>query len=417
MITQRLRTTPRSAAPEPPEEFGPRQVRAIAGCYFVASFAALGLPPYLTVILPDLGDPTARWAGLLYVVPTVFAALGAPLWGRLADRLGHKPLLMRAQIGLAGSFLLAGAADSVPLFAAALALQGLLGGTYAATNGYLGAHLGDGPRLSRALTLMQAAARASLVLAPIAVGVLTPWLPPHRQYLLMAVLPLVAALMLSVLPSPARTRATATEAHRERAPTASDRPGPPYRLYALEFTFVFSTVVSFPYLLALVDQRAPGTGTGVSGFLFAVPHLCYLAAALPLHRVLSRRPHLGVGTGFALVALGLAAHGLADSLLDFTAARLLLGAGLTFGLVSLAVLTAQAARGRRPGVMFGWVELVSKGGAVASGLVATATNAAWGPLGSMLAGAVAAATVGLLLAAPVLSRTVLRTTRHRWSIR
>lgn len=320
MTTQRLGTAPRSDVPDPPNEFGPRQVRAIAGCYFVASFAALGLPPYLTVILPDLGDPTARWAGLLYVVPTVFAALGAPLWGRLADRLGHKPLLLRAQIGLAGSFLLAGAADSVPLFAAALALQGLLGGTYAATNGYLGAALGDGPGMSKALTLMQAAARAALVMAPITVGALTPWLPPHRQYLLMALLPLIAAVMLTALPSPARTdtATTATRTERAQAPTASTRARHPYRLYAVEFAFVFSTVVSFPYLVSLLDQRAAGTPTEVSGLLFAVPHLCYLATAMPLHAVLSRRPRLGVGVGFALVALGLAGHGLADSLVGFT---------------------------------------------------------------------------------------------------
>ena len=88
--------------------FGRRQVHAVAACYFVASFAALGLPPYLTEILPELGDSSARWAGLLYVVPTVFGALGAPLWGRAADRFGRKRLLLRAQLGLAVSFLLAG---------------------------------------------------------------------------------------------------------------------------------------------------------------------------------------------------------------------------------------------------------------------------------------------------------------------
>lgn len=59
--------------------FGRRQVHAVAACYFVASFAALGLPPYLTQILPELGDGAARWAGLLYVVPTVLAELLAAL--------------------------------------------------------------------------------------------------------------------------------------------------------------------------------------------------------------------------------------------------------------------------------------------------------------------------------------------------
>ena len=149
--------------------FGRSHVHAVAGCYFVASFAALGLPPYLTQILPEFGDGSARWAGVLYVVPTVFGALGAPLWGRLADHFGRKRLLLRAQLGLAVAFLLAGWADSLATFTVALILQGVLGGTFAASNGYLGAAL-EGTALSKALTLMQGSARAALVVAPIVVG-------------------------------------------------------------------------------------------------------------------------------------------------------------------------------------------------------------------------------------------------------
>ena len=158
--------------------FGAAQVYAVAGCYFVASFAALGLPPYLSQILPALGATEARWAGLLYVVPTVFGALGAPVWGRLADRFGHKPLLMRAQLGLTASFVLAGLAGLRSHCSPRRSpCRGLLGGTFAASNSFLGASLHDGRALSKALTLMQAAARAALVTAPIAVGVLSPGSP------------------------------------------------------------------------------------------------------------------------------------------------------------------------------------------------------------------------------------------------
>ncbi|WP_344332052.1 MFS transporter, partial [Kitasatospora putterlickiae] len=196
---------PRTSGPGAahPGGLGRRQVHAVAACYFVASFAALGLPPYLTAILPGLGDPAGDWAGVLYIVPTVFSALGAPLWGRLADRFGRKRLLLRAQLGLTVSFLLAGAADSLTAFTLALVLQGFLGGTFAATTGYLAAAL-DGARLSKALTLMQGSARASLVAAPILVGALSPWIDPHRQYLLMALLPLTAAGFLALLPEPGR---------------------------------------------------------------------------------------------------------------------------------------------------------------------------------------------------------------------
>ncbi|MFJ4667225.1 MFS transporter [Kitasatospora purpeofusca] len=407
-----------------PGGLGRRQVHAVAACYFVASFAALGLPPYLTAILPRLGDQEGRWAGVLYIVPTVFSALGAPLWGRLADRYGRKRLLLRAQLGLAVSFLLAGAADSLPAFTLALVLQGFLGGTFAATNGYLAAAL-DGARLSRALTLMQGSARAALVAAPILVGALSPWIDPHRQYLLMAVLPLTAAVFLSLLPEPGRPGARATT---ESAPDPDPDPGsatadtptsttadePPGRtplrvLYGLEFAFVFATIISFPYLTALAEERLPGVSGTTTGVLFALPHLCYLAFAARTHTAFLHRPHTGIALGFGFVALGLAGHAVADSLPAFVAVRLLLGAGLTLGLVCLSVLAAEACRGRAPGRLFGSLEFVSKGGAVAAGAVAALVNGRFGATSPVLVGTAAA------LLAAVAATALSSRSRQRWS--
>ncbi|MFJ8433301.1 MFS transporter [Kitasatospora sp. NPDC094019] len=425
------------ALPRPSERETPapagldrRQVRAVAACYFVASFAALGLPPYLTVILPGLGDQDGRWAGVLYIVPTVFSALGAPMWGRLADRFGRKRLLLRAQLGLAVSFLLAGAAESLSLFTLALVLQGFLGGTFAATNGYLAAAL-DGARLSRALTLMQGSARAALVAAPILVGTLSPWIDPHRQYLLMAALPLAAAVLLSLLPEPGRAGpAPATDPGTgsapgtlsepgpdpagAAAPTSTSADGPPGRaplrvLYGLEFAFVFATIISFPYLIALAEERLPGVSRTTTGVLFALPHLCYLAFAARTHTAFLHRPHTGIALGFALVALGLAGHAAADSLATFAAVRLLLGAGLTLGLVCLSVLAAEACRGRAPGRLFGSLEFVSKSGAVAAGAVAALVNSRFGATSPVLVGTAAA------LLAAVAATALSSRSRQRWS--
>ncbi|NUR44122.1 MAG: MFS transporter [Streptomyces sp.] len=387
----------------PRSTFGRGQVHAVAGCYFVASFAALGLPPYLTAILPELGDRQARWAGVLYVVPTVFGALAAPLWGLLADRYGRKRLLLRAQLGLTVAFLLAGWADSLATFTVALVLQGVLGGTFAASNGYLGAAL-EGPALSKALTLMQGSARAALVVAPIVVGTLSGWLSPHRQYALLAVLPLTAALLLAALPEPGpvEQRRSDTPAPPSTAPVISLR-----ALYTLEFAFVFSTVISFPYLIALVDDRLPGTSPTLSGVLFALPHLCYLVAALAVHSAFRSRPRSGIVLGFVLIALGLAGHGVATNLAALIAVRLVLGAGLTLGLVCLQVLAAACAQGRAPGGMFGALEFFSKAGAVAAGLVAAVGSARFGPAAPVLTGAAAAAVTAVA--------TLLPSMTPRWS--
>ncbi|MEU9146463.1 MFS transporter [Streptomyces sp. NPDC048349] len=415
---------PRSV-PEPRPALGRKQVHAVAGCYFVASFAALGLPPFLTEILPELGDRDASWAGVLYIVPTVFAAVGAPLWGRLADRFGRKRLLLRAQLGLALSFLLAGWADSIAAFTVALVLQGILGGTFAASNGYLGAAL-QGPDLSRALTLMQGAARAALVFAPIVVGSLSPWLSPHRQYALLAVLPLTAAALIAALPEsrgvPAGSREpSAGEPPVDAAPGVPEEEARTERttslrgLYALEFAFVFSTVISFPYLISLIEDRIPGTSPVVSGILFALPHLCYLAAAMWVHSAFHRRPRLGVALGFACIALGLAGHGLAHSLTTLVAVRLLLGAGLTLGLVCLSVMASDCAKGRAPGGLFGSIEFFSKAGAVVAGLAAAAGNSLYGPSAPVLTGTAVALLTVCATALPALNLRSPRSLRTRRS--
>jgi predicted MFS family arabinose efflux permease len=372
-----------SETAEPAPEHTDRRVYTVVSCYFVASFAALGLPPYFTDMLPELGDPTARWAGLLYVVPTVFAGLGAPLWGRLGDRFGRKRMLLRAQLGLALTFLLAGWADSLPVFTAALVLQGVLGGTFAASNGYLGAAL-RGPALARALTVLQGSARAALVFAPIVVGLLSHWLSPHRQYLVLALLPLSAALVMAALPEPPPHRAAADSA----GGTAD--PGPLRALFALEFTFVFATVISFPYLVELVGVRLPGIAPVLAGVLFALPHLVYLVLAMAVQRRMQTDPMRPIVLGFACLAVGLAAHTVVWSLTGFVLARLVLGVGLTLCLVGCNMLASECARGRAPGGMFGSLEFFSKAGAVAAGVAATVATLRFGPAAPTLIGGVAA---------------------------
>jgi MFS family permease len=395
---------------------GRPQIHAVVACYFVASFAALGLPPYLSAMLPGLGDPQGRLAGALYVVPTLFGAIGAPLWGRLADRYGRKRLLLRAQVGLAASFLLAGLATDLRAFVLALVLQGVLGGTYAASNGYLGATL-TGSRLSWALSLMQAGARAALVLAPLCVGLLSAWIAPQRQYLLFAALPALAAVLVARLPEPTAGPSSDPLPPATRpgpGDAAAARPGPAIgaaALYGYEGLFVFATVVTYPYLLGLLDQRFPGLHPAAVGSLFAVPHLVYLVAVRPVHTAAGRRPRAGLIAAFGLIALALAMHLVPVPVPLLVVARVVLGIGMTLGLVAIAVLAADRTEPERAGRSFGLLELFSKSGAVAAGVVATCATATMGLDGPMVVGVLTCVVAGLC---PLVSRIRPRLARIRW---
>ncbi len=64
-----------------------------------------------------------------------FAA--APVWGRLSDRYGRKPILVATSFGYAGSFLILAAADTLPLLVASRVFGGLMAGNIAAAQAYV----------------------------------------------------------------------------------------------------------------------------------------------------------------------------------------------------------------------------------------------------------------------------------------
>lgn len=347
-----------------------RIVATIMVCHFIAAFAALGMPPFFALILDESLHSDAAWlAGWFYIVPIFFTAVSSPWWGRLADRYGKKPLLLRAQLGLAASFLLAGFAPNVAVFALALALQGLLGGTFAASNAYL-ATVVSGAALSRSLNLMQWSARAALVAAPAALGLLMTIESPLELYRYLAGLPLIAALLIARLPAASGHQAPAKPAARARsgALEASAR-----QVYAAQFAFVFATVLTFPYFVPFTQAGDDPASLAMAGLLFGIPHLVYLLCAVPLSRHLGPDRLLAtLALSFLILAAALAAQALLPTLAGLAAARIAMGLGMTLGFVSLHALIAAIVTRENAGRTFGWFESNAKWGAVGAGLIAGA---------------------------------------------
>jgi MFS family permease len=285
-------------------------------------------------------------------------------------------------LGLAGCFLLAGFADSIGMFALALALQGLVGGTFGASNGYL-ATVVSGEHLSRALTLMQGSARAALMLAPVLLGSALGALPPLVLYRWLALLPLLAALLLWRLPEAARA---------PRAPAKGGETAPRLRrLLALQGLFVFATVATFPYFIVFVEARLPEASTALAGLLFGLPHLVYLLAAAPLTRLVGKLPPSRVMT-LALAALlaSLLGQPGADTAIALAAWRVLMGLAMTAGFIGLHALVAAVTRAEHAGRTFGRLESGSKWGAVAAGLAAGIVAGPFGPEAPFYLGGAAA---------------------------
>lgn len=351
-------------------------VGSVMACHFIAAFAALGMPPFFaTIVERSLNSDATYLVGWLYVVPTFFTALSSPWWGRLADRYGKKRLLVRAQIGLAASFLLAGFAESVWAFSIALCLQGLLGGTFGASNAYL-ATVASGAALTRSLTLMQWSARAALVIAPIALGLFIAGAEsPVTLYRYLALLPLLAAFRIWRLPAPIPIPIpTPAPAPPLSACTPISIPvrkagATPAQIYGLQFVFVCATVMTFPYFVPLIEMEPFNASPVLAGLLFGLPHLAYLAGALPLDRCLARQsPVATLAASHLLFAASLFAQSEATSVLGLAVWRIVMGAAMTAGYIGLHALMAAVVHSGSAGVAFGRFESSAKWGAVAAGI-------------------------------------------------
>lgn len=84
---------------------------------FLVAGSTTMIMPFLSLYIESLGDFSdeyvQRWAGLVFGVTFVAALFMSPVWGRIADRYGYKPILIINGFGIAISIYLMGAADSV----------------------------------------------------------------------------------------------------------------------------------------------------------------------------------------------------------------------------------------------------------------------------------------------------------------
>ena len=76
--------------------------------------------PFLSLYIETFGDHSdayvQKWAGLIFGATFITALIMSPIWGRVADKYGFKPILLINGFGIATSVFLMGFVDSVETF-------------------------------------------------------------------------------------------------------------------------------------------------------------------------------------------------------------------------------------------------------------------------------------------------------------
>jgi DHA1 family multidrug resistance protein-like MFS transporter len=154
--------------------------------------------PFLPLYVRELGVATADvalWAGVLIGIAQLLAGLLAPVWGRLADRRGHKRIAIKALVAYVVLLVLSSLVTSVWQLLVLRIGVGLFGGI-----GPLGLAMATtlAPRdeTGRAVGMVQAAQILSAAIGPLAGGWLADVVGIRRTFLATAGLCAIALLLV-----------------------------------------------------------------------------------------------------------------------------------------------------------------------------------------------------------------------------
>ncbi|MDW0117606.1 MFS transporter [Sporosarcina thermotolerans] len=103
---------------------------------WLANFLVAGtmtmIMPFLSLYIETFGDHSdayvQKWAGLIFGATFITALIMSPIWGRIADKYGFKPILLINGFGIATSVFLMGFVDSVETFFLLRLLNGVVTG-------------------------------------------------------------------------------------------------------------------------------------------------------------------------------------------------------------------------------------------------------------------------------------------------
>jgi DHA1 family multidrug resistance protein-like MFS transporter len=163
-----------------PEEIAPDRhwqvtLWAMVGIQFIMTMAFSFLSPIMPLFLPKLGVTTEAgidlWSGILNGSTSFVAAFASPLWGRLADNYGRKPMLIRSSCAIALFTALMGLSLNVWQFFGARALMGVFAG-FSSTAMALVASQVPEQRLGYALGWLSTGQLVGSLVGPVIGGVL-----------------------------------------------------------------------------------------------------------------------------------------------------------------------------------------------------------------------------------------------------
>ncbi|HEX3426232.1 MAG TPA: MFS transporter [Acidimicrobiales bacterium] len=267
----------------------------------------------------------------------------SPVWGRLSDRFGRKPILLLSLVGTCAGSLITGLAGGIALLYVGRVVDGISGASVSVAQAST-SDIASPAQRARLFGLLGAAFGLGFVAGP-AIGALAALAGPRVPFFVAAALAGVNAVVgLVRLPETHPPGSRAAPGSWSRSPLAALAGG---RGVGALLTVAFGALVAFSAFeatFALFGHRRVGLGVGSSAAVFAVVGLVIVGVQGGLVHPFVRRAgeEATLRWGLAIVAVGLLGLAFVHSWLALAPALLALTVGE--GLAQTTMSSALAGR-------------------------------------------------------------------------
>src|SRR6195256_4724071 len=321
---------------------------------------------------------------ILLAIFSLMSMISAPLWGRISDRIGRRPVLMASMLAAAFAYLWLGFATELWMLFAARAFAGLCAGNIAAAQAYI-ADVTPPEKRARGMGMIGAAFGLGFIIGPALGGIVAgndlATADLQTPGLIAAGLSAVAFLGVVLLLPESLPAAVQVRRARSRIAALYSAFGRPVlgRLLAV-FFLVILAFAGMEATFALWAMREYGWGPAQIGYVFTYVGLLSAVMQGGLIGPLTRRfgEERLMQSGLALIALGLLPLPLASTLPPLIVAVTGLSIGMGAMQPSLNSLISRRAAAEEQGEVMGLAQSVGSLSRVLGPIIAGALFEAFG---------------------------------------
>ena len=314
--------------------------------------------PVLPFYARDFGADYLQ-VGLLYAVYSLVQLVMAPLWGRISDRVGRRPVIILGLLGSALAYTIFARADSLAILFVSRVVGGVGGSTIPVAQAYI-ADVTPPGRRAGGLGLIGAAFGLGFVIGPALGGILgglSPGTPAAPGYTAAALCLANALAALAWLPESRRPgdRGGVTSRFNLGAALAELARSGQIRLILAGYLCITMAFATLQPTLSLLASERFTMGEREAGYLFALLGIVSVIMQGGLVRRLV--PRYGERRLLRVSAipfgLGLLLTGMAGTTPALLAGLVLIGIGYGGSIPSVLALLSRAADPERQGAVLG----------------------------------------------------------------